>query len=116
MAVSLATAEQEEYVKSTRIFPSDCCVLSASGRLTMAHVQEDQEALVVAFKEHSCIVLDLSFVSEMDFFGLQLLLALRKSSDAYHKTLIFHDPNLLVSELIDFLHAGESLMDTSMSE
>ena len=116
MAISLATAEQEEYIKSTRIFPSDCCILTASGRLTMAHVQEDQEALVTASKKHIFIVLDLSFVSEMDFFGLQLLLALRKTSDAYHKALIFHDPNLLVSELIDFLHAGQSLMNTSMSE
>ena len=109
MAISFANADQIESIRSSDTFPSECCFLVASGRLTLAHSKEIQTFLVKTVRDYDHIVVDLSFVSDIDFFGLQLLLALKTSCDVQCKTVYFYDPNLLVSDLISFLHLENNI-------
>lgn len=83
------------------------CLLTAAGSLTIDSVAQDHAELVKHFTDYDRFEIDLGSVEEIDFSGVQLLLAMQRSATLDdNKQLSLKSPSQAVADAFDRLHLG----------
>jgi len=83
------------------------CPLTAAGKLTIDTIAQNHAELAKLFNEYRHFEIDLAPVEEIDFTGIQLLLALQQSMGNENKQLTLHNASQAVSEAMDLLQLGQ---------
>lgn len=79
------------------------CLLTVAGDLTIETIAQNHADLARLFTEYERFEIDLSPVEEIDFSGIQLLLALQNSAQQENRQLLLDAPSQPVSEAMRLL-------------
>ena len=80
------------------------CVLSAGIDMSIYAAQQNHDEVMKHYSDFDSFEIDLSTVEEIDCSGLQLLLALKHSSDKDGKKVLLQQPSIAVVEAMEVVN------------
>jgi anti-anti-sigma factor len=83
------------------------CLLAAAGNLTIETIAQNHAELAKLFGDYRHFEIDLAKVEEIDFTGIQLLLALQQSMRKDNKQLTLNSASPAVAEAMGLLQLGQ---------
>jgi anti-anti-sigma factor len=81
-----------------------CCLLDAGPDMTIYSAEKNLIEIKEIYPEFDCFELNMSAVEEIDISGIQLLLAISKSTAQDGKKLVLSEVSTSVVEVMDVLN------------